>query len=77
MDPSRSPKQLLTIQDVAELCGISNEHVRRLVDRGAFPKPIRLGRSVRFRLSDVMAWVESGCSPSQRPTTGENLKGGA
>ena len=54
-------KKLLTVTETAELCSISDEHVRRMTDRGAMPKPVRLGRAVRYRLSDLESWVNAGC----------------
>lgn len=42
--------------------GISARHWRRLVDAGKAPRPIRLGRSVRWCESDLSAWEANGCS---------------
>ena len=54
-------KKLLTVPEVAEICGIASETVRRMTDRGAMPKPVRLGRAVRYRLSDLESWINDGC----------------
>jgi excisionase family DNA binding protein len=48
-------QKMLTIEEVAELFNVSTRHVSNLVKRKALPQPIRLGRSVRFRLSDIRA----------------------
>ena len=53
--------KLLTVPEVAEICGIAPETVRRMTDRGAMPAPVRLGRAVRYRLSDLESWIQSGC----------------
>ena len=53
--------KLLTVPEVAEICGIAPETVRRMTDRGAMPKPVRLGRAVRYRLSCLENWIQSGC----------------
>ena len=45
--------ELLTTKEVARLTKTSERHVQNLVSKGEFPKPIKLGRSVRFRLSDI------------------------
>ena len=58
--PQTAPK-LLTVPEVAEICGIAPETVRRMTDRGAMPKPVRLGRAVRYRLADLEDWIQSGC----------------
>ena len=54
-------KKLLTVPETAELCSISDEHVRRMTDRGAMPKPCRLGRAVRYRLDEIEAWIADYC----------------
>lgn len=61
MDKPNAGQQLASVSQVAEICGISAEHVRRLADRGAMPAPVRLGRSVRFRLAEIEAWMQAGC----------------
>jgi excisionase family DNA binding protein len=52
-------RELLTIEEAAEVMGMSARHVRRLVAerRIAFHK---LGRSVRIALADINAYVEAG-----------------
>lgn len=56
-----SETQLLTVNDIAEICNIAPETVRRLTDRGAMPKPVRLGRAVRYRANELRAWIADGC----------------
>ena len=64
---SKHKQRLLSVSEVAEICGIAPETVRRLTDRGAMPKPVRLGRTVRYPLdgSDqtnaITPWIEAGC----------------
>lgn len=53
--------ELLKTHEVADLCNVSPETIRRLTDSGAMPKPVRLGRAVRYRKSDVLIWIEKGC----------------
>ena len=59
--------RLLTVPEVAEICGVAPETVRRLTDRGAMPQPVRLGRAVRYRedgtdeTKAIEPWVEAGC----------------
>ena len=45
--------ELLTTKEVARLFKMSERHVQNLVGKGEFPKPIKLGRSVRFKPSDI------------------------
>ncbi len=51
---------------VAELLGCSPRHVRRLADSGAMPRPIHLGRLVRWRKADVDQWLAAGCPSCRR-----------
>ena len=57
----KSATKLLAVPDVADICGVATETIRRLTDRGAMPMPVRLGRSVRYRLDDIESWIGDGC----------------
>jgi excisionase family DNA binding protein len=54
---------LLTDKQVGELLGCSPRHVRRLVDNGQFPKPIKLGHLTRWPRSLVEDFVREARSP--------------
>ena len=62
----------LSAEELAERMGVSLRHVRRLDSSGQLPKPIRLGRSVRWPLSEVEAWLAAG-APDR--ATWEAMKG--
>lgn len=53
--------KLIDVKAVAEMCGVSQETIRRLNDRGAMPKPIRLGRAVRWNVLEIQNWISQGC----------------
>ncbi|MGL4925261.1 MAG: helix-turn-helix transcriptional regulator [Plesiomonas shigelloides] len=58
---SATNERLLTYQEVCALTQISPATLRRYVQSGKFPSPIKLnahGRSVRFRYSEVLAWMQ-------------------
>jgi excisionase family DNA binding protein len=57
--------ELLEAAFVAELCGCSARTVRRLADSGRMPRPVKLGSLIRWRRTEVMDWIESGCQPIQ------------
>ncbi len=65
------------VDAIAALIPCSPRHVRRMADAGLMPRPVHVGRLVRFRLrtgnptTGVLDWIEAGC-PSCRP-----MKGGA
>lgn len=46
--------QLLDLGGVAALLNISGRHVLNLVACGVMPAPLRLGRCVRWRRSDIL-----------------------
>ena len=66
-----APAALLDVQTVADLLGCSARHVSRLADRGAMPRPVKLGALVRWRRSTGDAstgiddWLAAAC-PSCR-----------
>ncbi|MFE5837231.1 helix-turn-helix transcriptional regulator [Arthrobacter sp. NPDC056493] len=49
----------LTMQDLADRCGVSLATVRQWRVKGTGPRGMAIGKYVRFRLSDVLAWEES------------------
>jgi predicted DNA-binding transcriptional regulator AlpA len=53
---------LIPDREGARLCGISRAtwHRLRAMNRIG-PQPVRLGRAVRYRRAEVVAWVEAGC----------------
>lgn len=54
---------LLPIGKVCEILSRSKASIYRDIDRGAFPKAQKLGRSSRWRLSVVMQVVEGNYLP--------------
>ena len=48
------PRRLLTVQEAAQLLGVSAQTIRNWLCAGKCPlEPVRLGRAVRFRSVDV------------------------
>lgn len=58
--------ELLTVGEAAAMCGVSARHLRRLADSGDFPQPVKLGRAVRFRRAELLAWIASGAQSPRR-----------
>ena len=51
---------LLTYHDVVAITGISRSHIHKKIVKGTFPQPVMVGlRGVRFRDSDIDAWIEA------------------
>jgi predicted DNA-binding transcriptional regulator AlpA len=62
------PTDALLIPDTeaARLCGIARATWHRLRAAGRVgPQPVRLGRAVRYRRSEVEAWAAAGCPDSR------------
>ena len=63
------------VDAIAERLDCSARHVRRMADAGLMPRPVHVGRLIRFRLrtgnptTGVLDWIEAGC-PSCRSTKG-------
>lgn len=56
---------LLDVKTVARRCGVTSRTIYNRLDEGAFPKPVRIGRSTRWRRSDLDAFIEAGCCMSE------------
>jgi predicted DNA-binding transcriptional regulator AlpA len=50
---------MLDVKACAALLGISVRSWQRLVERGEAPKPVKIGKSSRWRRSDVEAYIAS------------------
>lgn len=50
---------LLAIAEVSKSLGLSQSQIYALVRERDFPKPIRIGRSSRWRTSVVNAWIDA------------------
>ncbi|HEV3338727.1 MAG TPA: helix-turn-helix domain-containing protein [Pirellulales bacterium] len=61
--PADPRPALVDVKAVAALLDCSTRHVRRLSDSGKMPPPIRLGSLLRWRKSDLDAWLAGGCRP--------------
>lgn len=57
---------LLTVKDLSERLRISTRQCWKLLSSGRLPAPVRLGRSVRWRRDELLAWLEAGCPSRDR-----------
>jgi prophage regulatory protein len=52
--------RLIRLSEVLAICGKSRSSVYELIQKGAFPAPVKLGgRSSAWIKAEVLAWVES------------------
>lgn len=60
-------EKLLNIRETAIRCGISPRQIYKLISSGRFgPELVRIARSVRFRESELDAWLTASCPPRDR-----------
>jgi excisionase family DNA binding protein len=52
---------LVTCDGLARLLKVSKRTLMRLRSTGKLPRPVQLGRLVRWRTAEVREWVEAGC----------------
>ena len=68
--PHSSAKAFLSFTDLVERTGFSLSALERMRSKGQLPPAVPgLGRSVRFRASDVQAWLD-GCPPQNKARCG-------
>lgn len=53
--------ELLTVREVARLIKLSSRQVYKLSAMGSLPRPVKLGRSTRWREVDIATFVANGC----------------
>jgi prophage regulatory protein len=57
LDPALNAQRLIRLAEVTTMLGIGRSTIYKYVGEGAFPAPVKIGeRSVRWKLSDVLAW---------------------
>ena len=64
--------ELVSRADMAGRLSLSRSAVWRFTQDPSFPTPFRLGRSVRWELSEVQAWLDSrraGGADNARPVS--------
>ncbi|MFO0939809.1 MAG: helix-turn-helix domain-containing protein [Pirellulales bacterium] len=53
--------ELVSVDKVAALLDCCERHVYRLADSGRMPKPIKLGASTKWKLSEIREWIANNC----------------
>lgn len=54
---------LLTSDALARMLQISKRSLIRLRSAGKLPRPVQLGRCVRWRTVEIREWIDAGCPP--------------
>lgn len=53
--------RLMTADEVASILGQCRRSLYKNLSTGRMPQPVRIGRSVRWRQSDIQRFIEVGC----------------
>ena len=51
--------KLLTVRELSDYLGISDETLRKYRMKKIGPKYLKLGRVVRYKLDDVLEWIDA------------------
>jgi len=65
---------MMSAADVARELSVSVKTVRRLDLAGKLPRAWRIGRAVRWRRAELLAWIMAGCPPRDKWTWGTARK---
>lgn len=57
--------QFVDMKFITQLTGLTDKWFYKLIQDGAFPKPIKLGRSSRWLQSEVEAWLQQRIAESR------------
>jgi excisionase family DNA binding protein len=70
MNNTKNLPALISEKEAAELVGIKPRTWRRMSRSGVAPAPVKLGKGerpmIRFRRSELEAWIEAGCPMVER-----------
>lgn len=72
---AETKSELLDVNAVAALIGASSRTVRRLADWGRMPRPISLGRMVRWQRGVIEEWIREGCPRVDHRTLAKRVVG--
>ena len=59
-------RQLVAAKEVAAFCSVSKATWARWYAADRVPAPVKIGRTVRWRLADLERWVALGCPPRKQ-----------
>ena len=63
---SKSSDRLLRASEILQILGVSNATLWRLIQRGEFPRSIKLGRAARWEERDVRAFIATRKAQSEK-----------
>lgn len=57
--------QLVDMRFITKLTGLTDKWFYKLIKDGLFPKPIKLGRSSRWKQSEIEGWLQQRIADSR------------
>lgn len=64
--PSLTEDQFVDMAFITKLFQMTDKWIYKLIKDGAFPKPIKLGRSSRWLKSEVETWLQDRINQSRK-----------
>ena len=61
-----TPAKMCCVTEVALILDCSPRHVRRLADSGLMPRPVHIGRLIRWQRLEIDKWIAAGCPSCRR-----------
>ena len=65
-EDSGEESALVDVKEAARMCSISASMLYKLNVAGVLPKPIKLGKLLRWKRQDILEWIDQGC-PTGKP----------
>lgn len=65
--PDSNQVRLIGTMEVAQMLGCSDRTVRRLIQNGRTPTPMRHGSAFRWDCDVIQQWLASGSAPMEQP----------
>jgi len=65
--------KLLTLPEVRGLVGLSSSTLYRMIERGDFPHPVKIGRAARWPTSEIATFIDKHKTGRQTSSSPENL----
>lgn len=58
--------EMLTIDELAGRLKVHTRTIRRLIQRGHLPAPVKLGHGLRWPEAQIQEWISRGCPRANR-----------
>jgi len=52
-------EQLLTLKEVTQIVGFKKSTIYKFVKEKKFPRPLKLGKSSRWKKSEIELWIKN------------------